>query len=526
MSPVKFQHDNTLNSLLPAAGSPANPVRSATNPGGRSRVLGHLSDFLNMNVVAADFKSQTVRLLVAIASFGEKNVGFLKRIIRTYQAMPMAVDVVVFSDQTKDLGPDVKVVVGLPSKNPWSLPFAHKDYFARNIDRYDLFIYSEDDMEVTEGNINAFLRVTPELKPDEIAGFLRYEMDKSGNRSLPEVHGTSHWKPDSVGRRGGHTIAGFSNEHAAFYLLTQNQLRRAIASRGFLREPCEGRYDMLCTVATDPYTNCGLRKVICVSALEDFLIHHLPNRYAGQLGIPLASFKEQVQTIMAIDAGTHPISNLCETESRLQHGKWSKSYYEKPCKELMEMLPRDGGTILSVGCGWGTTEADWKQSGARVTVMPLDSVVGAAVERRGVEVVYGTWNECLKILGDRQFDCVYMKDLLHLQAHPGQFVQQCARLVGSGGTLVLAGPNFNRVPWLVKRVLGIGEFRKLRSFDLSGISICGPKTLTGHLTKAGLHTTVTQWLNHGIGRGRSSGIRFPLGRFTAKDWVLRARRNC
>ena len=104
--------------------------------------------------------------------------------------MTMEVDVIVVSEAPKDLGPEVKVIVGLPSPNPWSLPFAHKAVFAQNVDRYDLFIYSEDDMYVTEENIQAFLRATPQLEPREIAGYLRYEIGQSGVWSLPETaHG-------------------------------------------------------------------------------------------------------------------------------------------------------------------------------------------------------------------------------------------------------------------------------------------------------------------------------------------------
>jgi len=126
-----------------------------------------------------------VRLLVVIASYGKSNIKFLRQIIDRYQAMPMHVDVVVVSEAAKDLGSGVEVVVGLPSKNPWSLPFAHKPIFARRVDGYDLFAYSEDDIGVGEGNIQAFLRLTPQLKPSEIAGFLRYEVDNSGSLSLP-----------------------------------------------------------------------------------------------------------------------------------------------------------------------------------------------------------------------------------------------------------------------------------------------------------------------------------------------------
>ena len=53
---------------------------------------------------------------------------------------------------------------------------------------------------------------------------------------------------------------------------------------------------MLETAATDPYTSCGLRKMICISHLEQFLIHHMSNRYSGQMGLLLSPFEEQLET--------------------------------------------------------------------------------------------------------------------------------------------------------------------------------------------------------------------------------------
>jgi len=475
-----------------------------------------------MNEVVTDPKSRNVRLLVAIASYGSKNLSFLKRIIQRYHELPMDVDVIVLSEAPKDLGPKVKVMVGLPSGNPWSLPFGHKPLFAQNVDAYDLFIYSEDDMEVTEKNIQAFLRITPELEPDEIAGFLRYELDESGNYSLPEVHGPFHWKPESVRRRGNHTIAEFSNEHAAFYLLTRNQLRKAIASGGFLGEPYEGRYDMLCCAATDPYTKCGMRKVICVSALEDFLIHHVPNRYVGQLGIPLSAFKEQVQTLTEICQGIHPVSNLCETESRLQRGKWSKSFYEKPCKEVLEMVPRNAPTILSIGSGSGATESNLKQRGAKITVFPLDSVFGAASARLGVEVIYGSMEECFNQLGERKFDCILITDLLHLLPNPWQVLDQCCRLAGQTGTLVISGPNFHTLKILSKRARNVGDYRKLSSFAQSGIRTLTARAIARHLARAGWDAIATQFFD-GTPPRKLVNLRRRLGRLAADTWVLSAR---
>lgn len=465
-------------------------------------------------------QGRRLRLLVAIASYGIKNIEFLKRIIANYRAMNMDVTILVLSEAPKDLGADISVLVGLPSKNPWSLPFGHKRVFADSVDRYDLFAYSEDDMEVTEENIHAFLRITPALENDEIAGFLRYEIDPSGSFSFPEVHGLYHWKAESVRRRGQHTVAEFSNEHAAFYVLTQAQLRRAIASGGFLRDPYESRYDMLCAAATDPYTSCGFRKVICISALKDFLIHHLPNRYVGQLGLPMDSFQEQIQTLIDIRDGVLPGASLCQTESRILHGRWSKSYYEKPCDQLLGLVPSGATTMLSIGCGWGGTEIELKKQGVAVTALPLDSVIGMAASRLGVEIIYGDLEESFRQLDGRKFQVVLITSLLHLLPEPIRLLDSCLELIGCGGELLISGINFEFLPILIRRALGLGEYRKLSSFGASGINVLGARAVIRQIERAGLRVTAVRSSN--LTRvTKVMGAR----RWLTRDWIIRARKD-
>lgn len=465
------------------------------------------------------------RLLVAIASYGEKNLEFLRQIIQTYQSMTFEVDVVVLSDAPKNLGDSVKVVVGLPAKNPWSLPFAHKPIFAANVKRYDLFVYTEDDIGVTENQIRAFVRASVATEPDEIPGYLRYEVDQNNMKLLTDVHGSFHWKPESAKRRGSYTIAEFSNDHAGFYVVNQQQLSRAISSGEYLREPYEGRYGLPETAATDIYTCCGFRKVICVSNFDDFFIRHMSNLYVQRHGVSLPVFQEQIQTLMNIRNGTHPASTLCEVESKVLHGRWSKSYDEKPCDELLAMVPEGVQTLLSVGCGSGAVEAKLIQRGIAVTALPLDSVIGAFAARRGIEVIYGRFLEGMNQLAGRKFDCVLVTNLLHLQPKPERFLEECALRVGKDGTLLVTGPNFSRLPTLFKRAFGVEDYSKLRNFDNSGISVCGPTTLARHVSTAGLRITSVQWLNHKIGWAGLSGCRVRFGRFTANNWIFQARRD-
>ncbi|MFN8178971.1 MAG: methyltransferase domain-containing protein [bacterium] len=461
-----------------------------------------------------------LRILVAIASFGTRNLALLEEVIRGWRSMPFDVHVVVVSDGPKDLGDGVEVVVGLPARNPWSLPFAHKPIFAANLDRYDLFAYSEDDMAITADHVRAFLRVTPDLAPDEIAGFLRYEVDAAGGRWFPDIHAHFHWKPESVGRRAEHVIAELSNEHAAFYLLSRDQLARAIASGGFLRAPYEGRYDMLCTVATDPYTTCGFRKVVAVSALESFAIHHLSNRYAGRMGVPLAAVQEQIQALFGIAAGTLRTSRLLHTESGFGNRKWSTPYHDPADEAVASLVPRDARTVLSVGCGWGATEARIREGGRSVTALPLDGVVAASAAARGAEVVLGTLEEALQELEGRSFDCILIADLLHLAPDPAKRLAQLSPFVGPGGSVVVRSPNFSSLRVLAKRALRRDELGKLGSFNECGVHPLGPASLKRYLRSAGFRVTAMRW----PARSARKSLDRSLGRWGAPHWLLQARR--
>jgi 2-polyprenyl-3-methyl-5-hydroxy-6-metoxy-1,4-benzoquinol methylase len=463
------------------------------------------------------------RVLVAIASYGEKNLHFLKKIICDYRQMSMEVRVIVNSEAPKALDADVTNIVGLPTRNPHSLPFAHKRIFAENLDRYDLFIYSEDDIEIKEQGIQAYLRATAVVEPDEIVGHVRYEIGPDGTMFLPDVHGQFHWRPESVRRRGDYTIAEFTNEHSGFYILTRAQLQRAIESGGYLQSPYEGRHGMLETGATDPFTCCGFRKVICISAFDDFLVHHMPNRYVGLMGITRTAFLDQIQALIDIQNGHWQASRYCDAEPKFMQRTWSKSYYEAPRAELLQMVPRDSATILSIGCGWGALEDALRKRGATVTAVSLDSVIGRAAALRGIELVSGSPAECSRSLSGRVFQCVVVSNLLHLLPDPRSALREYATLVSSDGTLVITGHNFRFLPHLLKRQVGMGEYRKLRDFNEGGIHAYGMTTLSRELRRLGFRIVSRRWFDD-VRPQRLPFLRHWPGSLTKRNWVIKAHR--
>lgn len=382
------------------------------------------------------------RVLVAIANHGTKNRQFLEVLLVEYRSMDFDVDVVVFSDTPKELGDDVEVRVGAPTSDPWSLPFAHRQVFAERADDYDLFVYSEDDTHLTQRHLEAFLAVEPLLPEDEVAGFLRYELDGSGRRSYSSIHSNYRWLPESVARRGDEVFASFTNAHSACYVLTRPQLRRAIDAGGYLVAPHRGEYDMLVSAATDPYTRCGLRRRICVSRVDDFLVHHLPNAYLGRMGIDETEFRAQIVALLDIAAGTRTSRSLLNGRSRLPTSTWDVPAHPTDAASLSRAVSRPYERALTVGATSGAVERALLGPGCAITAVPLDEVLAAVARTRGLVTTSPELTAALDELEGQRFPFVLLHQMLHHAEDPTRLLRALRTLLEPDGELLATVPNF------------------------------------------------------------------------------------
>jgi SAM-dependent methyltransferase len=467
-----------------------------------------------------------MKILIAVANYGTNNDRYLSRVLSEYQKMPYQTDIVVLSNVPKELGSAIEVVVGLPSRNPYSLPFAHKRIFAERRADYDLFIYTEDDILITQRNIEAFLRVTNLLPSSEIAGLVRYEQYPDGARFYPDSHAFYRWIPDSVKRIGEYEFARFTNDHSGCYVLTRDQLAQALASGGFVVPPHEHQYRLRETAASDPFTQCGLTKVICLSHLEDFLVPHLPNRYIGsRLGLDEPEFHKQLNALLRPSRRSPATASLLQPETKVFHAEWSKDYYE-PCRhDLIALFPPETRSVLSIGCGWGETEAELMKTGIEVTAIPVDSIIAACAESRGVKVIHGDLESATKQLRGRCFDGVLMSGVLHLVLNPREALRQAGSLLKKPGVLVATVPNFRRVPFLWLWLSHPSRYSDWRDFQHSGVHPITRRQLRTWLRDNGFSlervaSTIPQrWR---ILVALSGGVAEP---FFASEYILLGRRN-
>ncbi len=393
-----------------------------------------------------------MRILVAIANHGTKNQKYVQHLIDTYRSFTMDVRIVVLSNVAKDFGPDVEVKVGTPIKNPWSLPFGHRPLFVERQDEHDLFIYSEDDTEITEAHVRAFCEATQHLPDDRIAGFIRYEDGPDGTRYYSTVHGTFHWDPNSILAVNDRVYARYTNDHSACYILTREQLKRCIASGGFDVPPHAGRYDMLCSAATDPYTRCGFTKVICISHMAEFSLHHLPDIYLGRIGIEADEIDAQIARMLDLARSDGSRGPLIPPETGFCSADFDKKYFEPLRQEVLDLVPGKGTRILSIGCERGLTEGALVEAGHDVTGIPLDPVIAVSAEMRGIKTTSPDIDLALQELDGEHFDCLLFNNVLSHVADPSALVKMILPFLSNGGSVVISYDNSRNLTVLRRRI--------------------------------------------------------------------------
>jgi 2-polyprenyl-3-methyl-5-hydroxy-6-metoxy-1,4-benzoquinol methylase len=407
-----------------------------------------------------------MKILVVVCSYGTKNDVHLEKVLEEYRSMPYDIDIILLSNIQKDFGPDIEVVTAMPTSNPHSLPFAHKQIFADRADLYDLFVFTEDDIIITARNIEAFMEATRKLPSDRIAGFTTYEVYPDGSKNFQSAHHRHHWVPDSVEKAGGDVFAHFTNTHAACYLFTNEHLKKAIASGGFLVDPPKDKEGTLQEINnTQPYMQCGFIKVIGISRLDDFLVRHMTNAYLGRLGTSELDFNLQVNALLQIAEGKLPAESICMPAKNEPFTRWDKNYHEQGGEEVINSIPLNAKKMLNVGGVMGIVEAALLSRGMEVVSIPIDSVVAQCLEAKGVRTTPANFRKAFDALVEDRFDCIMMINIIQHLKEPVEVLSGLRKLLSPDGCIILVAPKINSIKTWIKAIPRRRNWWRPLSFD-------------------------------------------------------------
>jgi len=248
-----------------------------------------------------------MKILVCIPDYGEGQKNHLKRILHEYDSMIFDITVAVFLTDDMDFSQFNNIHIQkffFDREIKLMLAHQHKKFMAENIDNYDLFVYSENDMLITESNIDIFIKLSEKMRGTKfVPGFIRYELKDDNYKYLIDFHSGnctlrhgSFWMKfyalkhyivknkviESRLELNGEMYFEPNNLHQASYLLTRDQFKMVLGSGSYFKGPDSGFGAVLESAASDVYFRCGLTKLISMDFIQECLIHHLPNKYVNK----------------------------------------------------------------------------------------------------------------------------------------------------------------------------------------------------------------------------------------------------
>lgn len=232
-----------------------------------------------------------MKALVIISNYGLGNIEYLFQILEEYEKMDYDFDVQLHTtERVKGIErfKRIKIFQKLFHQNIGRfLTFSNREEFIRWSDDYDLFIYSENDLLITQKNIDTFLKYDRILPDKYLVGFLRYELDYPSNEKfLIELHLIYVLDQTNFTINGQRFFTIF-NIHQGCFILSNRKMNIVKSNYYFQNKPIgiinhnKISYGKLERGASEVFINMGFQKVYPFDEIDNLLIHHLPNKYKG-----------------------------------------------------------------------------------------------------------------------------------------------------------------------------------------------------------------------------------------------------
>lgn len=248
-----------------------------------------------------------MKALVCISNFGLGQLDLLAQVVSAYAGLREYQNSVVLHTTVRvdNLDHPQLTQVLCDSSLQRDLAFQHRKLMIEAQDEYDLFIYSENDILMTEANLVAFCEESTSLSPNYVIGFLRFEQihanDSKLESYLPDAHPTQPVLERKIILNGRRYFQP-ANRHQGCFILTREQLKKAIQTGRFARF-IPGFELNLEAAASNVYFSMGLTKVIPYDRMDDLLLHHLSDKYVNLTDEPWASV--QPHTVLSLKRFIH-----------------------------------------------------------------------------------------------------------------------------------------------------------------------------------------------------------------------------
>lgn len=226
-----------------------------------------------------------MKILISIAQYGNNQLNLLKKTIAEFQNYKKyQIDITVHVTENIDIN-NVNIVYHHPSIRK-NLVFKHREEFLKKIDNYDLFLYNENDILITENNIDTFLKYDKILPDDYCLGFIRFEKrENDENLYFPDLN---PYFGECIAEKtltvNNHEYFRVFNIHQGCWLLTREKLKKICNTSHFLYENNSlehGASSIFNELDWNFKLGGSIKKVYTRDKhdLKNCMIHHLSDKY-------------------------------------------------------------------------------------------------------------------------------------------------------------------------------------------------------------------------------------------------------
>ncbi len=190
-----------------------------------------------------------MKIYYSTAIWAHEQEDFLRQCLTKWEAMPHEVhahvDCTVNLDFTDFKTPVTQYLNPYEEHKKYTQTWHHRARMMTVLDDYDLFVYAEDDILITEENINYYLIETERLPPDKIISFIRVQED-AGSIDCVE------WKANEA-IRGKEYFTLNLGHYSACFMLNQQQMKTAFKNGLPLKRDKDTPYGVPEQAAWGPY---------------------------------------------------------------------------------------------------------------------------------------------------------------------------------------------------------------------------------------------------------------------------------
>ena len=160
------------------------------------------------------------------------------------------------------------------SPRGWGQTWTHRQRMIDRKDDYDVFVYQEADILITESVFHRILELTAKVPENWVVRPIRYEEDAAG-----EVCVLGCWEMGDRVEINGESFVELPPHYPACFVLTRGQLLRVIKKDAFSKTPKNMGYGISETAVLEPLVK-GFDRIVTPADIS-LLVHHVPNKYVN-----------------------------------------------------------------------------------------------------------------------------------------------------------------------------------------------------------------------------------------------------